>query len=671
MDKQILNYEQAKLKEIQELIIGEISKLGEQINGANNYINDLLEYIHTQKIDDIELAESYGTINSTDLNSALLKKELAFYEKVLKKPFFARLDINRDDELETLYVGLKNISKDYTPVVVDWRTPIASLLYYADLGKTQYLAPAGPIDVELLLKRQFSTEPNKILSYVDSGIKINDEILLETLANNTSSYMSNIVATIQKEQNEIIRRSPDLDVIIDGVAGSGKTSIALHRLAYILYAKKQSLTSKNIIMISPNNMFDKYVSELLPELGEDNVLPYTLDGLFKFLGIYPQSIQSKAEMVENQFWSTSKQTEINIKRSIDFFNFVEKYLKNLNTGELLKRLDWGDITITDKDLLRLQNGRKSINLYERIEDEIRSVLSNKFPALADKKLDALTNKQMKKLSKFLQPMVFLENIYKKYGLQFSKNLGYEDLGVYAYLTINLKKVEKNFWAKYIYVDEMQDYDNFSIAVIRVLFPDAKFILCGDYSQNIISSQSNLEYLKQCFPKISIDKLYTSYRSTANIVEFSQRIINTNTSSQLIRKGSPINVIGCDTNADQWKYIQGYANSHPKDKIAIIVKTETDAYNIASHCPQFDLIVDDNNPLQIESKRIITTINLSKGLEYDRVIIPFADAEHYSTSIDRQNLYVASTRALHHLTCLFCGKPSNFIPKEYISFLKHT
>lgn len=665
MDKDILHYEQMKLKEIQQLIVDEITKLGEQISGANEYIKDLLEYVHTQKIDDIERAESYGSINSTDFKSSILKKELAFYEKILKKPFFARLDIKRDDDVETLYVGLKNVSKDYTPIVVDWRTPIASLLYYDDLGETYYIAPVGRIAVELLLKRQFSTAPNKILSYVDSGIKINDEILLETLAHNTTSYMSNIVATIQKEQNEIIRRSPDVDVIIDGVAGSGKTSIALHRLAYILYAKKNSLTSKNIIMISPNKMFDKYVSELLPELGEDNVMSYTLDEFFKYIGIFPIDIQSKTEMIEEQFTDPLKQDEINKKRSLEFFNFIDKFLKNIDTSKLLRKIDWGGISLTDNDFAKLSDRYKKINLYERLEDEIRFLLSNKFSTLSDKKLETLVNKQMKKMSKLLQPTAFMESIYKKYGLHFSKNLGYEDLGLYAYLSINLKKIAKNYWAKYIYVDEMQDYDNFSIAVMRALFPDAKFILCGDYSQNIISSQSNLEYLKQCFPNIVIDKLYTSYRSTSNIVEFSQSILNTKTSSQLIRKGSPTQVLKCDNNTRQWEYIQKYVNSNPQDKIAIIAKTEADAYEIASHCPQFNLIVDDNNPLLITSKKIITTVNLSKGLEYDRVIIPFADTTHYNTPLDRQNLYVASTRALHHLTCLFSGEISNFISKKYI------
>lgn len=666
MDKEILHYEQMKLKEIQQLIVEEMTKLGKQISGADDYIKDLLEYVHTQKIDDIELAESYSAINSTDFNSAALKRELAFYERILKKPFFARLDFARDDETETLYIGLKNVAKDYAPVVADWRTPIASLLYYADLGKAQYIAPVGPIDVDLLLKRQFSTAPNRILSYVDSGIKINDEILLEALAHNTSSYMSNIVATIQKEQNEIIRRSPDLDVIIDGVAGSGKTSIALHRLAYILYAKKGSLTSKNIIMISPNNMFDKYVGELLPELGEENVVSYTLDGMFRSLGIYPPNIQSKSEMVKEQFLDSSKQNEINIKHSLDFFNFVDKFLKNLDTGKLLKRIDWGEIPITDNDFAKLQNRQKKANLYERLDSDIRFLLSSKFPALTDKKLDIFTNKLMKKMSKLLQPKIFLETIYKKYGLQYSNTLGYDDLGIYAYLTLNLKKIEKNYWAKYVYIDEMQDYDNFSIAAIRSLFPDAKFILCGDYSQNIISSQSNLEYLKQCFPNTAVDKLYTSYRSTSNIVEFSQQIIDTHTSSQFIRKGSPTRVLKCNTEADQWKYIKECSSANPQDKIAILVKTEADACEVASHCPEFDLIIDDNNPLQIESKRIITTINLSKGLEYDRVIIPLADANHYNTQIDRQNLYVASTRALHHLVCLFSNQPFRFIPPKYIS-----
>lgn len=666
MDQKILQYEQAKFREAQQLIIDEMSKLRDRINWSDDSIKDLLDYVHTQKIDDIELIEAYESINLADFNSSVLKKELMFYKRILKKPFFARLDIERNNDSNIFYVGLKNISKDIEPMVVDWRTPIASLLYYADLGKTQYTAPMGQIEVNLLLKRQFSIASNNINYYVDSGVKINDDILLETLANNTSNYMTNIVATIQKEQNEIIRRSPGVDVIIDGVAGSGKTSIALHRLAYILYAKKDQITSKNIIMISPNNMFDKYVSELLPELGEENVASYTLDNFFKHMGIFPANMQSKAQMVENLFYDTTKQNEINIKRSLDFFNFVNDYLKNIDTSKLLKEIDWGGINITTADLSKLKNRYRAENLYEHIEDDIRYLLSNKFSVLTDKKIDNLVNKQMKKVSKFLQPTAFIETIYKEYGLAVPKKLGYEDLGLYAYLSTNLQKIEKNYWTKYIYVDEMQDYDNFSIAVMKSLFPDAKFILCGDYSQNIVSTQSNLDYLKQCFPDISVDKLSTSYRSTANITQFAQQIINVQNSSQIIREGSPTQVIECDTETKQWEYIQKYSKLYPKEKIAIIAKTENDARKIALNCPQFDLIVDDNNPLQIESKKIITTINLSKGLEYDRVIIPLADANHYNSSLDQQNLYVASTRALHHLTCLFSGKVSNFIPQKYIT-----
>lgn len=151
-------------------------------------------------------------------------------------------------------------------MILDWRTPICSLLYFSSLGPTYYLCENGKINVNLNLKRQFLLEPNRIINYFDTDTKIDDDILQQVLSKNSTNYMSNIVQTIQEDQNRIIRKDSKSNVIINGVAGSGKTSIAMHRLAYLLFVDKNHLTSKNILIISPNTLFSKYISDILPEL---------------------------------------------------------------------------------------------------------------------------------------------------------------------------------------------------------------------------------------------------------------------------------------------------------------------------------------------------------------------------------------------------------------------
>lgn len=201
-------------------------------------------------------------------------------KKIRYSPYFAKIDIKDDFENNMYYIGTKNIMQNANLVVLDWRAPICSLFYDAQIGKSSYNSPNGKIDVELINKRQFKIENGQLIKYYDITNEFCDDMLLESLANTTSTYMKNIVATLQKEQNQIIRENTNSSVIVNGIAGSGKTSIGMHRIAYLLFQNRETLNKDNFLIISPNELFTEYISHLLPELCEDNVSSTSIVGIF-------------------------------------------------------------------------------------------------------------------------------------------------------------------------------------------------------------------------------------------------------------------------------------------------------------------------------------------------------------------------------------------------------
>ena len=267
MNERTLQEEQLNVNRVQELIDNQVDELDSHIHDLATRNYDAMKYVQSENLDIMEMAEAYGEINTQDEYLYELTSSRLFLKRIRPKPFFARLIFDSQGKQEDVFVGLKNIDRNGEPYVIDWRVPTASLLYFSSLGKTSYTAPIGEVEVDLKLKRQYRISDGVVHSYVDTNVKIDDEVLQEVLSKNTSSYMSNIVQSIQAEQNAIIRKKPYYSVIINGIAGSGKTSIAMHRISYILYALKGTITSRNIRIISPNPMFSEYISKLLPELG--------------------------------------------------------------------------------------------------------------------------------------------------------------------------------------------------------------------------------------------------------------------------------------------------------------------------------------------------------------------------------------------------------------------
>ena len=662
MDNKTLQEEQQNVVNVQSLIDEQVTELDAHIHALATKNYDAMKYVQSENLDIVEMAEAYGEINTQDEYLYELTSSRLFLKRIRPKPFFARLIFDKQGKREDLFVGLKNIDRNGEPYVIDWRVPTASLLYFSSLGKTSYSAPVGEVEVDLKLKRQYRISDGVVNSYVDTNVKIDDEVLQEVLSKNTSSYMSNIVQSIQAEQNAIIRKKPYCSVIINGIAGSGKTSIAMHRISYILYALKGSITSRNIRIISPNPMFSEYISKLLPELGEENVETESILSFMRTFNAIPIKMDaSRKEMVEACFSNPTRQDTVNYKFSTEFYHQVENYLANMDMKKMIKTINFDNMKFSDEEIEAAAETAKNIpNVYAKFIKICSKLIADYDPFANGKTLDKQMQKIRIRAKNAFKTMDIMREMYKFFGMTRPTKLNYEDIPIYAYIEHKTRELQPNYFIKHIFIDEVQDYDPFSLSLLRDLYPLAVFTAVGDYNQNLLSTQTNLPVLTELLPKADVDKLDTSYRSTYEIVDFSAKIMGGTIQTNLVRHGETPIVQKCN-NQELQKHIQNIIETHKDAKIAIIVKTDKEAKRYSELLKHFTLITNENDIQLLTKNLIITTVYLSKGLEYDYVILPNVDSSVYSTPLDRQNLYVATTRALHGLYCFYEKEPSLFIP----------
>ena len=665
MDNRTLQEEQQNVNRVQELIDCQVQELDSHIHDLANRNYDAMKYVQSENLDVVEMAEAYGEINTQDEYLHELTTNRLFLKRIRPKPFFARLVFdNEQGKREDLFVGLKNIDRDGAPYVIDWRVPIASLLYFSSLGKTSYEAPAGNVEVDLKLKRQYRIADGILNSYVDTNVKIDDEVLQEVLSKNTSSYMSNIVQSIQAEQNAIIRKQPYYSVIINGIAGSGKTSIAMHRISYVLYALKGTITSRNIRIISPNPMFSEYISKLLPELGEENVETESILSFMRTFEAIPIKMDaSRKEMVEACFSNPFRQEEVNYKFSVDFYHKVEEYLDNLDMKKMIKTINFDNMTFTDEEIDKASEIAKNVpNIYLKFIKICSKLISDYDVYATGKTLDKQMQKIKIRAKTAFKTMDIMRDMYKHFGMTLPKKLNYEDIPIYAFIEHKTRTLQPNYFIKHIFIDEVQDYDPFSLRLLKDLYPLAVFTAVGDYNQNLLSTQTNLPVLKELLPKADVDKLDTSYRSTYEIVDFSAKVMGGTIQTNLVRHGEKPVVKKCSSTKLK-ELVNNIVENHKGSKIAVIVKTDKEAKKYANILTDFTLITNETDIKLLTQNLIITTVYLSKGLEYDHVILPNLDSDVYNTTLDRQNLYVATTRALHGLYGFYEKEVSKFVPTD--------
>ncbi|MBE6150062.1 MAG: hypothetical protein E7170_05005 [Firmicutes bacterium] len=597
-----------------------------------------------------------------------LESEINSIEKAKNTPYFARIDFESKNNKEKCYIGKLGVQDyDNNIITVDWRAPISSLYYDSNIGNCSYEAPDGVIEGELLLKRQYTIEKSKLINFNDVDTVSNDELLKPYLNTSVDNRLKNIVSTIQSEQNKIIREKLNKNLIIQGVAGSGKTTVALHRIAYLVYNYRNLYKYSDYMVIGPNKFFVNYISGILPELDVDGVAEYTLEEVFERYVDEDYTINNNLDKIIDIDNISKFKTSLELKDKID------EYFKNI---QVLPEDDFkikNEIIISKSIIKELYN-EINFEYYKSIKSKVdrltllikKYIESNKEIMTTD-----LINKNVSNdvINEFKNNInIHLKNYFKVLNLKI-KNIYIEILNN---LNINTKEISKNkidiedipplIYIRYlligddifdnykhIVIDEAQDYGEFAFYVLNKIFKNATFSIYGDLAQSLYSYRSidNWECLNNIFDNLEITKLNKSYRTTIEIMEEANKInkkLNLTEAIPVIRHGDNVEY----TNRDLIELLNDLKEKYKT--VAIITKTQDEAdklYIKLKEETQINLI--NKNNLNYDNNINILPSYLSKGLEFDSVII--IDTFDKNNIIDLKLLYVSMTRALHklHLT----------------------
>lgn len=680
MERNILREENIYLAETHEIIVKKINDIEKVSNKKVDAIEQLKKDLQSSKkeMDKTEFASNIESVNTTIGLANESFKRLNQLRRAVQNPYFGRIDfVDKNNVKEKIYVGLCGIDENFKFYIYDWRTPIASLFYNYGVGEAKFETIDGDVYGDISLKRQFKFENKKIKHYFDTNINIDDPFLQDVLASASSDKMKNIVTTIQSEQNEVIRNTKDKILVVQGSAGSGKTSVALHRIAYLLYQKKD-LNSNNIIIFSPNDVFSSYISNVLPELGENNVNEVTFNDFakeylrgFKKLENY---IEFSERYYKNKTMNADEFNQIKIKLSDDFTSFIFDYIQReiatiYFTDDLIlnrKNLNivaFDDYTI-DKDRLNMMfHERYSkvsfMNRLEKIAISISDELGisyKKYSKIIGRMLKEIINKKID-IKLLYNDIVSSELFFDKFG-QFgnkinlnTKILKYEDITPLLYLTFEMTEYPSRSYIKQVVIDEAQDYTKTQIGIFSKVFSFADFTVLGDVNQSIspFYKYGQLDEIQSCFKtKVKYVELNKTYRSSYEIVSHNNKILGLN-NSLAVRSGNCNPVLyKKDNQSNNFNCIYQNILELQKSgiiKIAIITKTYLEAEQI------YDILKNIIDIEQINSKKInnlvVLPVSLAKGLEFDAVLV-YSDEKNKYTKNDINLFYVACTRAQHEL-----------------------
>ena len=632
-------------------------------------------------------------------------KTIAALERALSSPYFARIDLLFEDgeEAEKIYIGRASLWDDAKEnlMIYDWRAPIASVFYRFATGPAFYQAPAGRIACDLNKKRQYEIHQGVLEGFFDADTVIQDSFLRRLLARNASSQMRAIVETIQKDQDVAIRDEDHDLLMVQGAAGSGKTSIAMHRVAYLMYeGLKNPLRAHHILILSPNTVFEKYIGAVLPELGEHSVASSTLEELLE--KVIKTPVQSRGERWEKLCTASAEESArmragLAFKSSPDFLTLLDRFSEEI-PARLLPYQDLsyaGNIIAPREEIRReaMERGasfplavrlrRMESRLWERVHAlrparldklrmmafrlgygeeyargcsiwesgvlarQIRSVTRLDFQALY---LRLMTDEALlRRLGRGLQLPEAL-SVLRPASLSPEDPLPLEDAAGIAYLKMKLDYSAPAGDIRQVVVDEAQDYSLVDYAVLNALFPKARFTVVGDIHQALdhAAQRSLYDGIASVLsrPRAALLELNKSFRCTREILCFSLRFLEDAGVESLNRHGEEPRLLPSDA---LWEEIalcraQGYQS------IALITKTAADAERWQQRLSSRERVPRMGRDAQLGDVFLVP-LALSKGLEFDAVLILDCDQAHYSLPMDRQLLYVACTRALHRLALL--------------------
>lgn len=592
------------------------------------------------------------------------------YEKMLRAPYFARIDFLYDgeDEAEKYYIGIGNFSESGAdiPLIFDWRAPVSSLFYDYDKGKATFESPGGSNPGEILLKKQFKIKDGKMLFHFESDINIDDDVLKKELSLNGSDRLKSIVTTIQKEQNSIIRDKNSRILVVQGTAGSGKTSIALHRMAYILYHNRGKIRAEDILILSPNGVFADYISHILPELDEENICEMSFDDFtekeLKDLGKIADKYDNIEKIIEYGYGRYEK-----YKETKDFAEDINRFILELEWRIVdFKNISYKKINKTERELeILFYEKFPDIPLLKRMEaiadyviDEVETLFDRDFEDEEKEIIKEKFNKIYRTMNVLDLYKEFLEEneMYEKEVWEREGSIiPYEDVYPLLYLKYKLKGTKKHRIVKHLLIDEMQDYSYFQYLIIDSVFKCHMTIL-GDRNQTIGDERVNVNnYIKDIFGKaVTFTELKKSYRQTIEIGKFASDIIGEKDIEFVERHGrSPVTekmgnfdemIEKIRSSSEEQISNEGF------ETIAVLCMNMAEAVQV--HCELLkkncQAVLLDKESEKFSKGITVTTFYLAKGLEFDCVHIPFYDERYEKTTFGKQSLYISATRAMHQL-----------------------
>ncbi len=683
--------EEAQLAKVIGIAEQNLGQAKADIRLANEDLADLMETY------DAKEAEGLALWNNATAKLNAYQHGMARLEKARKKPYFGRIDFQdpRLSFLESYYIGRVGISDEKAePVVLDWRAPISSVYYENSTGPCSYtVSSEGTFSIDLKRKRTYEIENDHLKDFFDSDVVANDELLTKYLAKNKKAVLGEIIATIQQEQNLIIRRSPKTNLIVQGVAGSGKTTVAMHRISYILYNYEEDFRPEDFYIIGSNRILLNYITSVLPELDVYGIRQMTMEQLF--IRLLYEDWDEEKYMVHTIDRADEKNS---IKGGSGWFfdleNFCRTYeaeqiprepLRLEKTGTLLLDAEYIDNYCREQSTLSMEGKMCMLNeiLLAKFENEV-SGKEVTFPAREKKALKRKYEKYFGdgkwKGSIFDLYSQFLEQQAEKgKAVEMPENsFDVYDLAALAYLYKRIKENDPVREASHVVIDEAQDFGMMAYQVLHYCLRDCTYTIMGDTSQNIHFSYglNDWEELKKLILTGTYDAfgvLRKSYRNTVEISDFANEILRHGDFAiypvePVLRHGTTVQK---EAFADEaallaagvqkikaWQE-QGY------ETIAVVCRDEAEAAATARKLKKYVPVVEENlETAEFGEGVMVLPVAYTKGLEFDAVLLLDPTEEKYPENDGQVKLlYVAATRALHELAVLYTGKLTGILAKK--------
>lgn len=680
---------QTQQKELQD----EVFALGEDYaldNRFNRGVN-LLETVQMQYQMDRQYTSYYKTQN-----------ELYLLQKMHAVPYFGSVDFRQsgDDETQRLYFGLKNLyrGEDMDPLVCDWRAPVASLYYdaYADCSRAQYQSPVGAVTGELTCRRQYQFENGSLRHVVDTEARVDDAILLQALTQDANATLKVIIGSIQRDQNAAIRYKHNKNLAVFGPAGSGKTSVGMHRLAYLLYHNRETLTSQEILLITGNRMFGSYIAGVIPELGEQAVESATFCDLLREALLENYTIEEPSDQLQAFLAGESVRCgDLQLVYSDAFLAALEQAAAR-PAGEFSDMVVYDDIVVTHQEIEerfskmepRLTMQQKHGQLLRYYKSQLRQYfIINEKPLLARLEQELpphenehvhfrmLRQRKQKQLEQMLYKVLFpdiptlylqvLQGFDEAAAVRAQRRLEKEKLlledalclaylkGIHGSLSVSSKP-------KHILIDEAQDLCPLAHKLLRMLFPKSHVTLLADTNQALAPQlgSTDANTLAEGYG-CHVHRMERSYRSTKPINDLALALLDGPPYPVFAREGEPPRLLQTQTPAETiLALLQEWA--HCKT-ICILTKSNEQArqlYGQLREKTQAQLVTAYTENMQ--TGVLLMPISLAKGLEFDAVIVPFADEQNFSDETAKRCLYLMTTRALHKLAFLYTDTPAGHL-----------